>query len=532
MSETRKIKKNNPILGMDFPDPDVICVDDTFYMISTTMHFMPGAEILRSYDLINWEHLTYVYDRLDSTPGQCLEGVEEIYGKGMWAATLRYHKGTFYVLFVCNDTQKTYLYRSDNIEGPWSKSYVDGFYHDASLLFDSDDRVFIVYGNTDIFLTELNDTLTAPKEGGLHRLIVSDKGCKRLGYEGSHLYKIDGRYYLFLIHSLNERWRRVEACYSCDSIEGEFVGGNVFDDDMGFRESGIAQGGIVEGPAGTWNAVLFQDSGAIGRIPVVVPVTWKEDGADPDVKLPVFGKDGKAESILKKESFRPDYQYLPLVGDDDFKYDPDEMFEKNKQEYGCFGLRSMWQFNHEPNLSLVNVDADEGCLWIKTDKLSGNIYHAQNILTTRMRFPACTAEVTIDASRLNDGDKAGLAAFQGNYAWVGVEKEAGKLYAVMYSFTNKSGDVWNLSDEPGELIEKREIDSSKLLLRLTAIFEGEGIEDTAFCEIDTGAGFETIGKPHKLTFRLDHFTGCRFGLFISSEKKNGGEAGFSNFRYI
>ena len=83
----------NPIIKMDFPDPDVICVDNTFYMISTTMHFMPGAEILRSYDLINWEHASFVYERLDSTPGQTLTDKNQVYGKGMWAATIRYFEG-------------------------------------------------------------------------------------------------------------------------------------------------------------------------------------------------------------------------------------------------------------------------------------------------------------------------------------------------------------------------------------------------------------------------------------------------------
>ncbi len=59
----------NPITRLDYPDPDVIRVDNTYYMVSTTMHFMPGCEILRSYDLVNWEHASYVYDVLDSTPG-------------------------------------------------------------------------------------------------------------------------------------------------------------------------------------------------------------------------------------------------------------------------------------------------------------------------------------------------------------------------------------------------------------------------------------------------------------------------------
>ena len=94
----------NPIIEFDCPDPDVIRVGDTYYMVATTMHFMPGCEILRSFDLIHWEHACYIYDTLDGTPGQKLEGDKNIYGKGMWAASIRYHNGTFYVCFAANDT--------------------------------------------------------------------------------------------------------------------------------------------------------------------------------------------------------------------------------------------------------------------------------------------------------------------------------------------------------------------------------------------------------------------------------------------
>lgn len=107
----------NPLLKLDYPDPDVIRVGDTYYMITTMVHFMPGGEILRSYDLVNWEHAAFVYDRLDSTPEQRMEG-GNIYGKGMWAASLRYHNNLFYVCFSANDTGKTYLYTSEQIAGP------------------------------------------------------------------------------------------------------------------------------------------------------------------------------------------------------------------------------------------------------------------------------------------------------------------------------------------------------------------------------------------------------------------------------
>ena len=117
----KDIKVKNPITAQDYPDADVIRVEDTYYMISTTMHFMPGGVILRSYDLANWEIAGYVYDTLDDTPAQMLTGDENIYGKGMWAASIRYHKGTFYVCFVANDTQKTYLYTANDVAGPWKK---------------------------------------------------------------------------------------------------------------------------------------------------------------------------------------------------------------------------------------------------------------------------------------------------------------------------------------------------------------------------------------------------------------------------
>lgn len=518
---------SNPITKTDYPDPDVIFAGGVFYMISTTMHFLPGGEILRSYDLINWEHCSYVFDRLDSTDAQRLKDGKYIYGKGMWAATLRYHEGTFYVVFVCNDTHKTYLYRANAVDGPWTKSEIEGFYHDCSLLFD-EGRTFLVYGNTDIWLTELDENLTGPKEGGLHRLIVSDKGNPNLGYEGSHIYKIFGRYYLFLIHSRRDMWRRTEACFSADSLEGEFTGGDVFDDDLGFRNSGIAQGGIVEGPEGVWHSIMFRDNGAVGRVPILVPVTWEKDEAGKT--YPVFGENGKASAQLKEINLKPGYEYAPLMGSDDFDYDPEVKFAEDKEHYGSFGFKSFWQFNHEPDLNLVGIDKDEKRLWIKTDKTVENIFHAANTLTQRMEFPFDTAEITIDGSRLNDGDHAGLCAFQGNYLMVGICKEDGKLYAEVASYTNDTGDIWKLGEGPEKRIRKTEITENTLRVSISAVFNDErGDVDAAYAGSYEGTDYREFPEEHKLSFRLDHFTGCRFGIYMFSKKVSGGMAFFSKY---
>ena len=173
----------------------------------------------------------------------------------MWAASFRYHKGVYYIAFVCNDTHKTYLFTSEKIEGPWKKSYIEGFFHDCSLLFD-DDKVYIAYGNRDIYITELKDDLTGPKEGGLHRLAVSDSKKTPLGYEGTHLYKINGKYFMIFIHSLEDRWFRAQAAFVADSIDGEFKGCDVFTDDCGWFGSGIAQGAMFDTKDGKWYAMF------------------------------------------------------------------------------------------------------------------------------------------------------------------------------------------------------------------------------------------------------------------------------------
>ena len=513
MNKREAVNSVNPITKLDYPDPDVIRVEDTYYMVSTTMHFMPGGEILRSYDLVNWEHAAYVYDVLDSTPGQKLEGEKHIYGKGMWAASIRYHKGLFYVCFVANDTGKTYLYTSAKIDGPWKKSTMEGFYHDCSLLFDEDDRVYIAYGNKYIHLLELKNDLSGPKEDGLNRVVVSDEGHPGLGYEGTHFYKINGKYYLFFIHSLRNEWKRVEACFVADSLDGEFVGGDVLNDDMGYCNQGVAQGGIVNTPDGEWYAILFQDRGAVGRMPVLLPITWDGD-------YPVFGVDGKVPETFEITNTRPGYEYNPLVQSDDFKSSGDS-----------FGFKDCWQFNHEPDMALVTRDMSAGTVEITTDKLCQNVTQARNILTQRMLFPGCGGEITVDGSKLKEGDYAGLCALQGCYGMVALTKKDGKLYVVMKNRPADNGSLQGMPTDIAEgiLQEIKEVSTSTVRFRVEVDFAQ--MKDEAKFYYDCGSGFESIGIAQKLYFKLDHFTGCRFGLFVYSTKETGGSAEFSDFVY-
>lgn len=505
---------NNPIIWADYPDLDVIRVEDTYYMVSTTMHMMPGCVILRSYDLINWEVATHVYDILEDTPAQRLEGDQHIYGQGMWAASIRHHNGKFYVVFVANDTKKTYLYTSSDIKGPWTKQYIEGFYHDCSLLFD-DDRVYLIYGNADIHLTELKEDLSGPKPGGLNRIIVKELGEYFLGYEGAHLYKINGKYYAFFIHiTPASGGRRTQACYVADSLEGEFTGGEVFNDDMGYLNAGVAQGGIVGTPDGNWYAMLFQDHGAVGRIPVVVPLHFEDD-------FPVFAKE--APKYIEIPSTRPGYEYMPLIGSDDFSYEKDES--------GRIKLKDVWQWNHIPNDTLWSVTEKPGAYRIKSGKISPNLMFAQNTLTQRAMGPACEAVVSLDGSELKNGDYAGLCFLIGTYGLIALTKEDGQYYLVMMARDTDDKSIFgNLVDsKPGEIYAKIPVKESKVTLKASANFVNN-TDECMFYYLD-GESWKKLGITHHMVYKLDHFMGCRIGLFLYSTEETHGTAEFSHFEY-
>lgn len=510
------MKISNPIIWADLPDLDVIRVRDTYYMVSTTMHMMPGCVILRSYDLANWEILTYVYETLDSTPGQRLQDGKGIYGKGMWAASLRYHSGVFYICFVSNDTGKTYIYKARDIMGPWEKHEVQGFYHDCSLLFERS-RAYIVYGNREIHLTELNESLTGPLKGGIDRVILRDTEDYMLGFEGAHFYKINGKYYVFLIHwPKNGTHRRVEACYWSDSLEGEFQGGNILDDDLEYHNSGVAQGGIVDTPQGDWYAMLFQDHGAVGRIPVLVPIHWEKE-------VPVFGVNGRVPKTLTIASNRKGHVYMPLVESDDFHYSP--------TEDGKVSLKKVWQWNHEPDPQAWSVTARPGYLRLRTTDLRGNVVQAANTLTQRTFGPKSQAMIILDGSGMRNGDYAGISAFQSQYGFLALTREMGQYYVVMLGRSKpKNPQAFNMGQtdtEPGIEYERVPVSGNQVTLKVVCDFTN-GVDEAQFYYEKEGTWVK-VGITLHMQFTLDHFMGYRFALSYYSTEEAGGCADFERF---
>lgn len=488
----------NPLIYADVPDMSMVRVDDTYYMSSTTMHMVPGVPIMKSKDLVNWELVSYAYDTLaDDVPAMNLDGGQNAYGRGSWASCIRYHKGMYYVSTFAQTTGKTYFFMTRDIEkGPWKRVEFAPSYHDHTFFFDEDGRNYLIYGNGKLFIAELETDLTGVKTGTERVLLENASapagGDIMLGAEGSQLFKVDGRYYLFNITWPRNGMRTV-VVHRADKITGPYEGRVVFQD------RGIAQGGLVDTPDGRWFAYLFQDCGAVGRIPYLVPVQW-EDG------WPVLGVNGVAPDELELPAGKG---LIPgIVCSDEFV-----------RKAGEPDLPLVWQWNHNPDNTLWSVSARKGYLRLTTGRLESSFMQAKGTLTQRTIGPVCSGSVCMDASGMKDGDFAGLSLFQRRYGQVGVKIVNGEKYIVMVN-----GEL----EEPVE-VEKIPLSRNRVYFKAECDFRGRTDIGYFYYSLN-GKEWKPLGSPLKMEYTLPHFMGYRFALFNYAAKEIGGYADFDYFR--
>jgi beta-xylosidase len=340
-------KAGNPLIFADVPDMSMVRVGKNYYMSSTTMHMSPGVPIMQSTDLVNWKLVNYAYDTLADVDAMNLVNGQSTYGRGSWASCIRYHKGRYYVSSFASTTNKTYIYSKTNIEkGPWKRIAFSPAYHDHSLFFDEDGKIYMVYGAGKLQLLELNEDLSGIKAGGLNQVLIENASLPAgenigLKAEGSQLFKVKGKYYLF-----NITWpkgvMRTVVIHRADKITGPWEGR------LALQDMGVAQGGMIDMPDGRWYAYLFRDYGSVGRIPYLVPMKW-EDG------WPVLGINGKVPETLE---LPPSKGLIPgIVANDEF--------DRKKRDKP---LPLVWQWNHNPDNSLWSVTARKGFLRLVTGR--------------------------------------------------------------------------------------------------------------------------------------------------------------------
>lgn len=495
----------NPVMWADLPDPDVIRVGDYFYMVSTTMHLMPGAPIMRSKDLVNWELVSYLFDKLTDTPKYDMEG-GTVYGRGQWATSIRYHKGKFYALFSPNDAPfRSYIYTTDDPAKGWKLHARMNHFHDASLFFDDDDRVYVFSGTGK--LTELKSDLTGIKEGGVDvTLNVRDSEENGL-LEGSRALKYNGKYYLLMISWPNGGKRR-QLCYRADKITGPYEKKVILCDNYaGFPY--VGQGTIVDDANGNWYGWIFQDRGAVGRVPTLSPCKWI-DG------WPIIGdKDGHVPATMELPlEAQPE---IPLVVSDDFS---------KKQ------LKINWQWNHNPVDEAWSLTERKGFLRLKTNKVVNSVFEARNTLTQRMEGPKCSGVVVMDIKNMKDGDRAGFSAFNDHAGLLEVARDGNSTVLSM-----KEEDVSLDNDKRVTGVKSKtcgQIDlgkAEKIYLRVDADFRLGHDLATFYYSMD-GKRWTKLGNDLKMRFDFrKFFMGTKFGIFNYATKASGGYVDIDSFNY-
>ncbi|GAB3549253.1 glycoside hydrolase family 43 protein [Spirosoma fluminis] len=488
----------NPIIFADVPDMAMIRVKDTYYMSSTTMHLSPGLPIMKSKDLVNWQLVGYAYDTLASVDALNLTNGKSTYGRGSWASSLRYHNGLYYVTTFAQTTGKTYIYTTKNIEkGPWKEHSFKPSYHDHSLFFDDDGRTYLIYGAGKLKLVELTADASGVKPGTTEQVLIENASTPSgtgggLPAEGSQLFKVKGKYYLFNI-TWPKGGMRTVIIHRSDKLTGPWEGR------VALQDLGVAQGGLIDTPDGRWFAYLFRDFGGVGRIPYLVSVKW-EDG------WPVLGDNGKVPQTLDLPASNG---LIPgVVASDEFT-----------RKKGEPALPLVWQWNHNPDNSLWSVTERKGFLRLKTGRIDTSFVMARNTLTQRTIGPESTGATLLDASNLKDGDFAGLCLLQKNYGLIGVKVENGSRSVVMVSAAT------------GKPVEVQRIPLGQKPVYLKAECNFRDRKDIArfFYSLD-GKAWLPIGEPLKMPYTIPHFMGYRFGLFNYATQQAGGFADFDYFR--
>lgn len=511
----------NPLFYDEFSDPDMIRVGNDFYLAGTTMHCVPGVVVLHSKDLVNWEFLSYTFDRFNQGPEFNLENGKDAYGQGIWAPCIRYHKGTFYIFSNING-HGLQVFISKNPAGPWKHTNMGGNIHDLSVLFDDDGKIYAVYNYDEVKIIEMKPDFSGYVEGS-ERVIIPRGNA--MG-EGHHIYKIKGKYYIIsadyspmgrmqcarseniygpyetTVISAEESLGTPRA-WGVDNLSQRFpIPENGFKFKLskpGNNSLGCAtlhQGGIVDLPNGDWWGFSMLDFMSEGRTTCLSPVTW-QDG------WPYFGLPGNL-GRSPRTWVKPDVKvqvtpHAPYQRSDNFN---------GKQ------LLPVWQWNHNPVDGKWTLDTKKGVLRLNTLPANQFLW-ARNTLTQRCIGPVSITTVMLDGSKLKDGDVAGLGLLNMPCAWIGLVK-------------TKEGMSLRLYDQLNDKTIEQPVSAKKIYLGVRGNFD----EGKAWFNYSLdGDSYKVLGDSTVLPYQLKTFQGIRMALFAFNTKgKQGGYAEFDDFR--
>jgi beta-xylosidase len=492
----------NPIVRADFPDPDVIRVGNTYYMVSTTMHNFPGATILKSQDMVNWEYCAHPLQQLSNKDGYNLLKNTNAYASGMWACSMKYHNGTFYILI--NEKLPTdgwnlqgWLLTATNPEGKWTARKLSRSYYDPGMLFD-EGKVYVACGIGNIVMCELDEKFNFKRE----QKVISDKD----GLEGCHLYKKDGYYYIYATYG---GWPSGQTVFRSQNIFGPYEEKMVVEKSYNNVPNTIHQGALIEDVKGKWWTIMQEDLGALGRMPNLQPVNWVSG-------WPVVGSNGTPYKSFVDKRTKPSF-----AGDNRVKRLP------TTDVFRTYPLGMQWEWNHNPDNTAWSLFERPGWLRLKAMTKTTTLPQARNILTQRIfakQNKPSTGTVRLDVRGMNDGDRSGICILQDPFAAIAVEKTGDKYQFVWWQDkVRDAGSNFTAAEKTKEF----EIGTDSIVYLRAAIKYGEN-KTSFYYSLDNNT-WTALGSQTSLSFNLSVFVGARFGLFNYATKSTGGVVDFDWF---
>lgn len=485
-------KYKNPVLFADYSDPDVVRSGDDYYLTASSFNCSPGLPILHSRDLVNWKIVNYalpkLYDKAFEKPQ---------HGNGVWAPSFRFHDGWYYIYWGDPD-RGIYMVRAKDPLDEWEKPVlVKKAYGniDPCPLWDDDGKVYMVQAfahsragvNSLLSVVELTSDGKDILDKGW---IVFDGHEEHETVEGPKFFKRNGYYYIFApAGGVAQGWQLV---LRSKNVRGPYEVKKVLA--QGPTEiNGPHQGAWVETPEGEHWFMHFQESQPYGRIVHLQPVRWENDwpvmGEDPD-------GDGVGQPVLeyRKPQSNPVEICEPATSDN---------FSNPK-----LGLQ--WQWHADPTSEWHSLSARNSWLRLRAVSQSSdfkNLWDTPNLLLQKLPAPEFTATCRIDASKLEEGETAGLLMMGMNYSYVGAQKKGGKLQIVKRS-------CFNAERGTKEIEEAQETPNSNIVWLQINFAQGGAC---TFAYKEDPKPWQPLGKSFRA--REGKWIGAKVGLFCNGSKE-------------
>lgn len=496
----------NPVIPGFHPDPSVCVVGDDYYLVTSSFAYFPGVPVFHSKDLVNWEQIGHCLTR----PSQV--NVEKTgTSGGIYAPTIRYHEGVFYMITTNVSDKGNFIVHTKNPAGEWSEPvWLEQKGIDPSLYFEGDKCYLASNPGNCIYLSEI-DPVTG-KQLSESRAVWTGTGGRYP--EAPHIYKKDGWYYLLLSEGGTEyghkvtiaRSRHIYGPYESNPANPILTHMNVNAQHNPIQ--GVGHADLVQAHDGSWWMVCLAfrpQSGLhhmLGREVCLAPVRWDKNA------WPVVNGDGTIDLNM-------DVPTLPLKPFAEKSYNTD--FSENK-------LGFEWTYLRNPIMGNYSLAERKGFLRLKAAPVSLDDFASPTFVARRQQHINFTATTALDVFNFKKGDEAGITVFMSN--------------ASHYDLFVKQGDgkkrVLVLRYRLGALthIEREmEVPNGEIHLQVN----GSNNYYSFAYSVD-GKKFENLGKMDVMYISSETvggFTGIMLGLYTASSNKNtGAHADFNKFLYV